>query len=593
MAYDILTTSGINSLISSYISNENQKLITPITTRTKKYQNLSSVYGTLSSKLDKLKGVLKEFKSTEISSIFNSKAATSSNSNFITATASSSAAIGNFSLRVNQLAKNDLLISKEFASSEINALSGTHNFVIKTGDGKGGEYLSNIAVTFSDNETNLSVMEKIRDAINSDKAEVSSNSFNGSASYTGGTSTFKINLNGTETSITVNGGGTYEDLIDELASKINTDISGVIAEKVVDSPNPGDVRIKLKVNDSSKYISISHESGFDLVSDLSIGVIKEKGASGMVSASAFTPVSGYTQFSLTSKETGVDFRIKELNDSGSSSVLSALGLNLGSSRPTFEQSTSPDTAGYVYADITESSLLNSKITFNGLSIQRNSNTISDLANGVTFTLKALMQLTDPDVNVAVDADTDKIKTKIEDFVTKFNDVYTYIKSNASTSSSERGVLASDSNAISLTSIFNSVGYSTIPGIPEEELNALYDIGITFSSGTGLSISDSSKLIAKIKENGPEVAALFNSTDGIANSLYDRINPYLGTDGYLARAKNGFESNIKSLNDRKTSVENRINRTADVLRDRYEQLQAQLASLLMAQNMFSNTSSGLF
>ncbi len=591
MANDILTTSSINSLITSYIANENEKLITPITKRVSKYQSLSSVYSILSSKLDKFKSLLTNLRSTESSSLFNAKSAASSNTSFITASAGNSASVGAYGIRVNQLAKNDLLVSQELSSTLANAVTGTQYFTVKTGDGSGGEYISNIEVALTGTETNQTVMEKIRDAINADKAVVSSSSMSTSSSYSGGTSTFKINLNGTEKSITVNGGGTYEDLIDELVSKINTDISGVTAEKVVDSPNPGDVKLKLTVGDASKYISITHESGFDLVSDLNIGVTKEKGASGIVTASVLSPVSGFSQFTLTTKETGVDFRIKELSDNSTYSALSSIGLNLGSNRPTFNQSTDPDTTGYVYSDITVNSQLNAIIEFNGLNIQRNSNVVSDLVSGVTFSLKSLMEPTDPNVNVTVTADTSSIKTKIEDFITQFNDIYTYIKAQQESSNTTgRGVLSSDGNASTLLSTLSELVYSKVPGISDQNINTLYQIGLTFNSNTGLSISDSSKLEQKIRDNGDEIAALFNSTDGISNALYNKINPYLGIEGYLSKSKSNFESNIKALNDRKIAGEKRINKSSIILRQRYEQLQAQLASILTIQNFFSYTTS---
>jgi len=591
MANDILTTSSINSLITSYIANENEKLITPITKRVSKYQSLSSVYSILSSKLDKFKSLLTNLRSTESSSLFNAKSAASSNTSFITASAGNSASVGAYGIRVNQLAKNDLLVSQELSSTLANAVTGTQYFTVKTGDGSGGEYISNIEVALTGTETNQTVMEKIRDAINADKAVVSSSSMSTSSSYSGGTSTFKINLNGTEKSITVNGGGTYEELIDELVSKINTDISGVTAEKVVDSPNPGDVKLKLTVGDASKYISITHESGFDLVSDLNIGVTKEKGASGIVTASVLSPVSGFSQFTLTTKETGVDFRIKELSDNSTYSALSSIGLNLGSDRPTFNQSTDPDTTGYVYSDITVNSQLNAIIEFNGLNIQRNSNVVSDLVSGVTFSLKSLMEPTDPNVNVTVTADTSSIKTKIEDFITQFNDIYTYIKAQQESSNTTgRGVLSSDGNASTLLSTLSELVYSKVPGISDQNINTLYQIGLTFNSNTGLSISDSSKLEQKIRDNGDEIAALFNSTDGISNALYNKINPYLGIEGYLSKSKSNFESNIKALNDRKIAGEKRINKSSIILRQRYEQLQAQLASILTIQNFFSYTTS---
>ncbi len=486
-------------------------------------------------------------------------------------------------MRVNQLAKNDVLLSQDSASSASNALTGTHTFTLKTGDGTNPDFTSNVEVTFSGSETNQTVMEKIRDAINSDKATVDSSTKSASASYTGGASTFTIDLNGTETSISVNGGGTYEDLIDEIAAKINSDVSGVSAEKVLDSPNPGDVSLKLTVNDSKNYISITNTSGFDVVNDLGIGVVKEKGASGLVTASSFSPASGYTQLSLTSKQTGADYRIKELSDSGSSSALSSVGLNIGTSRPAFDQSTSPDTAGFLYSDISSSSPLNAQLNFNGLNISRNSNIIDDLVTGVTFNLKSAMQPTDSDVSISVSNDVKTIESKVQDFITKFNDIYSYLKTNSAGSTSS---LSYDSNASSLLNVLRSVAYTRISGIPTGNMSSLSQIGITFDTSTGLSISDTTTFEQKVNENADQVAALFNSNNGLANTLYNQISPYLGVNGYLTIKQNSYKSNITSLSDKITAAQDRINKSADSLRTQYEKLQSQLADMIAMQNMIS-------
>ena len=321
MATDILSTSTINSLVSSYTVNETDKYVTPLQNRKSKYSNLSSAYAAFSSKLSALKSLLTNLKLTGSDSLFRTKSATTSDSSFVTATASSSASIGAYSLRVNQLAKNDIVISNDLTSSDASALSGTHSFSIKTGDGDSGEFVSNVEVTFDSSETNETIMEKIADAINSDKAVVQSDTKTASSSYSGGASSFVIDLNGTETTISVNGGGTYEDMIDEIVNSINDNIDGLTAEKVLDS---GNVSLKLTVENSSDYISISNSTGFDLVSDLNIGVTQEKGASGLVTASSFSPTGSKSQFSITSKETGVGYRITDLSDGGGSGALAAL-----------------------------------------------------------------------------------------------------------------------------------------------------------------------------------------------------------------------------------------------------------------------------
>ena len=582
----ILSTSYITALVNSYITNQTNQIITPISTRQTRYQNLSSAYSTFSSKLNALQTLLSDFKVTDSTSLFNTKAGTSSNSDFIATTVNNSASIGAYNMRVSQLAKNDVLVSQDLLSATSNAITGTHTFTLTAGDGTNPDFTSHVDVTFSGSETNQTVMEKIRDAINSDKAVVQSNTKTASSSYTGGASSFTIDLNGTETTIAVNGGGTYEDLVDEIAAKINSTVSGVSAEKVLDSPNPGDVSLKLTVSDSKNYISISNTSGFDVVSDLGIGVTKEKAASGMVTASSFSPASGYSQFSLTSKNTGVDYRIKDLSDSGSSTALSSIGLNIGSSRPAFDQSTSPDTAGYLYSDITSNSLLNAKLSFNGLNITRNSNTIDDLVTGVTFNLKSAMQSTDSDVNISVANDVKTIESKVQNFITKFNDIYQYLKSNSAASSSGQSVLSYDSNASTLLSILRSVAYTRISGLPNGDLNSLSQIGITFDTTNGLSISDTATFEQKVNEHADQVAALFNSTNGLANTLYTQINPFLGVDGYLTLKQNTYDNNVRNLSDKISSAQDRINKSADSLRTQYEKLQSQLADMISMQNMIS-------
>ncbi|HVO75253.1 MAG TPA: flagellar filament capping protein FliD [Ignavibacteriaceae bacterium] len=585
---DILSTSYINDAISTFQSNESLKLINPLSTRKAKYQDLSSNYASLISALDSLKSSLSDFKITGSSTIFSVKAASSSNTNFLTAAADSSASYGVYDFRINQLAKNDTAVSKDLNSSALQGLSGTYSFIIKTGDGSTGEFASSVDVTLDGTESNKQLMQKIKDAINGDKAVVSSGYFDSSSSYEGGAGSFKINLNGTETVINLNGGGTYEELINEAVEQISGNIPGITAEKEIDS-DTGNVRLKLTVNDSNDFITISDEAGSTIAADLGIITSNEKGASGIVSASLFSPDSATSQLSIASKNTGLDFRIKELSDSGSSGILNAAGLNLGASRPSFDQSQSPDSAGYIYSDISENNLLNTKFSFNGLNFQRNNTVISDLVEGVTFNLKAVMLPADSSVNVTVSNDTKSIRSSIESFIKKFNDAYTYIKSRSTTVSGERGIFIGDQNASSLMSSLKTIAYTKIEGLPDNALNLLSSIGISFDPSSGLTIKDSSLLDKKLSENINQVESLFNSENGIANKLNDLISPYLGSDGYLTRRQSTFDSNINDIDDRISSIQTRIDKSAEVLRNRYEQLQTQLATLMDFQNSFTSQS----
>jgi len=588
MALDISSYSAITKLIDAFSTNETDKLVTPITTKQTRTKDISSGYSDLSSKLSSLKSELVSLKQTDNDSVFATRAATSSEEKFVTATATTSASTSSFDLRVDQLAKSDILVSPDSLSATANPITGTHTFTIKTGDGSAGEYTSTVDVDFTASETNKTVMEKVRDAINFDKAIVTSNAKTAVSAYLGGASSFAIDLNGTSYSVALTGGGTYEQLVDEAVGKIAVDagLGGIVAEKVINSPAPGDVKLKLTVSDATKYISISHVSGYDVVTDLGIGVTKEKGASGIVSASVFAPDSTTSQFSLTSKSTGLDNRIKNVSDSGASTALSTIGLNLGVTRPVFDQSTNPDTAGFVYADVTaNANQLNAKIQFNGLNFQRNTNAVSDMVTGVTFNLKSVMQVTDTTVTISVETDTVNIKSKIDSFLTKFNELYTFIDAKSERNFGEKGIFTGDTHASSLMNFFTSSMSTQISGIADGNLSYLSQIGITFNSTTGLSISDSTLFENKLKDNIDQVEALFNSSSGIANTIYDKVNPYLGAGGYLALSKTSLDDNVTYLETKITAMKKRIDKRAELMRKQYEGLQSQIVSLNANASLF--------
>ena len=583
MAYDLLTTSGINSLVSAFQISEQNKLLTPLTTKKTRYQNLDTAYSALSGKLSSLNSILYDLTLSGSSSPLAAKKGASSNSSFADITAQSTATAGSNTIRVGQLAQSDLVLSQDPTSTSNSTITtaGTHNFVITAGDGTGGTYTSNIDVTFIAGDfsggviSNQSVMTKIQSAINTNKAVVKSNSLSGSTLSSG---SFALNLNGTVTTITY-AAGTYSTVIDSIVTQING-VSGVSAAKIVDGANS---QLQITVTDASKYLTIGTDTG-TLVTELGIATTKLKGASGLVTASTFSPTSTTSQLSITSNLSGYDNRILSLTDSVGSSVLASVGLNLGASRTTFVQNTGLDTAGYVNA----TTLLNAKITFNGLSLERNSNTITDLITGGTISLKSVMQTTDTTTSLTVSNDVTSVKAKIQDFITKFNDVYTSIKSQSASTSANRGLFLGDTNASSLLSILNSIPFSNVSGISTSEINSLSKLGITFDISTGMKLSNSTQLDDAISNKNNQVIALFNSTNGIASALYNRVNPYLGSTGYIANSRTNFTDRIKYINDSITAQQSRIDKSASALRNNYLKLQSQLAKLLTTQSMFSSS-----
>lgn len=582
MANDLLTINGINSFIDDYRASEAKQKVDPLTKKKKNTDDLTTAYTDLTTKLTELKNISYAMQLKDTSSAFLLKKAVSSDTKFVDITATSAAAASSQSLRVNQLAKSDLVISQDLTSTANSAAitaPGTHNMVFTAGDGKGGTFTSKVSVTFEASDftlgaiSNANVIAKIQSAINSSKTTVISNTVTGSTASTG---SFNLNLNGTVTAINYTA-GTYSDVLDSIATQINK-LSGIQAEKI--DGGGGNYSLKLTVTDSSKYLTVAGDTS-GLLAELAVSVNNEMGASGLLSASTFGPDSTLSQLSIAAKKSGNGFKLLSLSDS-SGNALASLGLNLGGTRTSFVQNESgADTAGFVYA----TSELNAKFDFNGIKVERNSNQISDLIPGATITLKSLMQPTDTTVNLDISSDSTKISEKIQDFIKKFDDIYIYLKEKTKSTKEGRGLLIGDSTAESFKYLFSSMSTSSVVGINTDEVNSLSKLGISFNVGEGLSLDDPAKLEKLIKEKPEQVEALFNSTNGIASTLYSRINPYVNATGYLFQKKTSLGINSKYLEDRITAVQERINLSASNLRLRYMKSMSQINALVSNQSIF--------
>lgn len=524
-----------------------------------------------------------DLKVSTSSSLFNSKKASLSTSDYFTATAGKTTNAGNYSIRVNQLAKSDLLVSQSLAFTadnyDITDMAGTHSIKMKSGD-----YTSYVDVEFDGSENYQTLMQKLSTAVNTDKAVVKSTTTNQGNNFTG-KGEFKLNLNGTEKTISYDfNNASYSDVAANLKTQIG-DNSGITTE--VDETTG---LLKLTVDDSAKYLSIENANDTaGVLSFMGIDVKKEKAASAISTASYFSPSTGNTKFSITADNTGYDNRL--ILEDLSGSALSKLGLTstILNNRSLI---TGDDSAGFVYtSNSTTDNQLNAKLNFNGINIQRNTNSITDLAAGVTFALTSTMKDTVNPVDVTVANDDTTISNKIKDFIKQFNSVYTTIKYNSTTDTTTRGVFVGDSTASSLLRNLTSSAMGKVNGVSDSQFSRLSRVGIIFDPESGLTLNDESLLNNSISDHGENVAALFSATDGIATKLYANVSNYTGSTGVIANLKNTYDSSLKYLTDKITSTQSRIDTNAEKLRNKYYQMQQQYATMINNQNTLNSLTGG--
>jgi flagellar hook-associated protein 2 len=590
-ASSILTTSNINSMVDSYIAQQQGKRLNPLTSRKDKYETISSNLTKVSSYTSSLTSALRTLSRSNSSSVYNSTTASSNNEDVITASSDKTASAGSYTLDVLQLAKSDLLLSNTATSSGTDFSStanGKQAFTINTANGTATDYSSAISVELDGTETNQEYMAAIAYAINQDKAQVTSDGVTLTDAYSGGDTSISITVGDVDDpdnedtfSIDISGAATYEDVLNEIVDQINNDVDNLNAS-IVDN---GDGTSSVQITSASKsfYFSIdSSSAGYDIAADLNIEAAKEIAASEVMTASTYTPASGQTQLSITSDMTGLDHRITSISDDAGSSALSQVGLNLGAARTAYDDVA--DTAGYVYADVTEANNeLNAKYTMNGIAMQSASNSVEDVVSGVTFNLLAKTEAGSP-VTVTIEKDTDSVVSSIKSFVEAFNSLYTYVKDQTASRDGIRGTLRGESTVESLLSQLTSMVYSDW-GQDSDSIRTLSQIGISFDSEMGLTVNDSD-LEDAIESYGDEVENLFNGSNGIATGLYSSLKEYTGAEGYLTISKDNYDDSADYLDGRIARVEDSIDSGAELLRSKYTRMQQQLAVLLSTESLFS-------
>lgn len=221
---------------------------------------------------------------------------------------------------------------------------------------------------------------------------------------------------------------------------------------------------------------------------------------------------------------------------------------------------------------------NAKFTINGLDVERSTNSITDVVDGVTLNLASA----DPakTVSLTVARDTDAITKKVNDFISAYNK----LAGTVSSLHQKGGTLEADNSATSVLYQLQNV-FNEPAKISGNDFNYLAQVGISFKKDGTLSL-DSTTFAKALETNSNKVVSLFTDTDrGFAHRLYDTASSMLNSDGLV-------DSRIKGLNSRIKSLDSNIDRENVRLDNVETRLRRQYANLDSLLGTMKNTSSYL-
>jgi len=327
---------------------------------------------------------------------------------------------------------------------------------------------------------------------------------------------------------------TYSDL---FTSKSEAGVAGVGTLKIqVGSDEEDLVEIEVTAED-----------------DLADIVDKINASDAEVTASLMSTGSGY-RIQVASKESGLENAIA-FEETGS------LILNL-------------DAAGNEYKAAKDA-----QVKVDGTTITSSTNDIEDVITGVTLHLKKV-QTESEQLTVAADETT--VKNNIQGFVTAYNDIMSFLKSDQTADSTMRNLQSQMSMKIA----------SALDGM-SSQYKALSQIGIKTNSNGSLSL-DEDDLADALESDPTGVARLFvgneeEEVSGISAIFDDLVDSYISSvDGILVAKKQGLNDAISSLDDSISQAEERLDKYETGLRAKFTQMELALSTLNSQSSYLSST-----
>jgi flagellar hook-associated protein 2 len=246
------------------------------------------------------------------------------------------------------------------------------------------------------------------------------------------------------------------------------------------------------------------------------------------------------------------------------------------------------TGGTAPGFATTQAAVDAALIVDGIPVARAANVVSDVISGVTLDLKSASAA---EAQVTVSDDTDAIQKQLNEFVTAYNDVTSFIaeKTKYDSATKTGGPLIGDATLASLKRSLQSLITTPVAG----SFSILGEIGIATQKNGTLSI-DNVKFDAALKSDLAGVGNLFAATtDGLAKSVINFADnaTRLG-DGVLSVRIDGAQGEIDKIADRIARKEDSINRLADELTRKFTALETLVSQLNTQGNYLTQQLLGL-
>ena len=563
------STSGVNLAISGLASGFDwQSMVTQLAQAERapesvwlgnqsKINSQNSAYTIIKSYLSQMQADVQALKDP---TIYDNRSAQSSSASVATASSSSGGLTGAFSFNISQLASAATQTGTGSISSFISPDGNVSNVTVGAANFATSVTAGNFTVNGA--QVTIATTDSLQDVFNK-IATATGNAVTASYDHT----TDKITLS-SASAITLGSAADTSNFLQ--VAKLYNNASGTVTSsdklgRVNTSATLGSADLKTPVTGAGSFTVNGVSFSYDASTD-SVQSVLDQINSSAAGVSASYDVTN-NRFVLANKTTG-DVGIALQDVSGN--FLAATGLTGG----TFAR-------GH-----------NLNYTVNGgPTLVSQSNTIDESSSGVSGL--SVTALTTGATTVTVASDTSAIATNLQNFVTHYNDVQSYITTNAASSTDSTGkvtagTLTGDVDAGNLATslranIFSPVSISGLSAT----LSQLANLGFT-SNGYNNTVSlDSSALDDVLTNNLSDVKKMFSdTTNGLGAKLDTFLTDTIGDSGTLTAHQVALTKQSTSIDTQIANLEKQITSDSNFWTKEFQDMetaQSQLNQQLSALN----------
>ena len=527
---------------------------------------------TVISDLGVIKGKIASFQSAldglETTSNFSVLSASSSNSDVISATGASGSIYGNYTISDISLAKATVLTYKSASGTNFPSAAATvpltnGEFTVQVGSGTTYTVYGGLTGQEKTSDTGSSTLasKTFSAGANHYTAGTYSNVLITGASGGGAYGTVTVDSSGSFTlAITSVGSGFKNgDALSISSASIGGGVSASISLGNLIVPSDG---LQIDITELATAINA-------LGIDASASVTKTTSSSNYI-------------FTIRGTATGTDNALTVSNFGSLSTATPFSG------------------AGTVYQDLTASvTASNSSFKVDGTSYSRSSNTISDVINGASFTLKAADLVNS--YTLSVSEGTDNSSTKIQSLITAYNDLIdthkSMIANSHNSTSGKTGTFAGNPTMLYfINEIKARFAKGVSYGVNGASSISLSDLGIdlakdgvaTFNS-TNFAAAQADGLQSKLASG---VKMGYVSSTNYLNKYIDGLIGVTGSGGLIADTVANENLALDDLNTKQTNLEDRLAKIQNNYITQYSALNTLLYQLSVTSNSLTSALTAL-